>query len=92
VVPKALKIYQDIRLSVASNVVAISRDLGNMYEFNFGPYDGEDRDDKDAIMRWGQAIFSKWHFHWIGIPEDDWKTAQRRLTEAANSRTFIELR
>ncbi|KAF9064305.1 FAD/NAD-P-binding domain-containing protein [Rhodocollybia butyracea] len=91
-VPKALKIYQDIRLSVANNVVAISQDLGNMYEFNFGPYDGEDRENKDAIMRWGQAIFSKWRFHWIGIPEDDWKTARRRLTDEENTFCQTEIR
>jgi len=84
IVPSALKIYQDVRLSVANDVVAISRDLGMMYELNSPEYDGEDRNDSEVIERWGQAILSKWSFQWIGVPEDEWKTARMRLTELAN--------
>lgn len=69
---------------MANDVVAISRDLGMMYELNSPEYDGEDRSDSEVIERWGQAILSKWSFQWIGVPEDEWKTARMRLTELAN--------
>lgn len=81
-IPKALKIYQDIRLPVANEVVSISRDVGLMYEFNGAEYDGSDRDDHEAIQRWREAILEKWRFQWTGIPEDDWLAAQRRLRQA----------
>lgn len=70
---------------MANNVVASSRDLGMMYELNGPEYDGKDRDDSDAIKRWGQVMLSKWSFQWTGIPEDDWKLARMRLIEVASA-------
>ncbi|OAX36317.1 FAD/NAD(P)-binding domain-containing protein [Rhizopogon vinicolor AM-OR11-026] len=61
----ALKIYQDVRLSVAQFIARESEDLGYMYEFNTpGYYDGTDRGnegeegsegDGGAIAGWLKA-------------------------------------
>jgi len=79
IVADALKIYQDIRLAVGRNIVAVSRDVGMMYEFNGPDYDGVDREDRDAIKRWGETLYKKWSFQWTGSPEDDWQRARALL-------------
>lgn len=62
-----------------------------MYELNSPEYDGKDRDDSDAIKRWGQAMLSKWSFQWTGVPEDDWKIARMRLIKMVTSTSEAEL-
>lgn len=71
---------------MANNVVAMSRDMGMMYELNGPEYDGEDRNDSEAIKRWGQAMVPKWDFHWTGIPEDDWEKAKMQLIDVVNGK------
>lgn len=77
----ALRIYQDTRLSVAQDIVARSRVLGMLYEFNGPAYDGADRADENALEQWREEIAKRWEFQWTGSPEDDWARAEKRLEE-----------
>ncbi|TFY56049.1 hypothetical protein EVG20_g9082 [Dentipellis fragilis] len=79
IIPQALQIYQDIRLSFSQAVVARSRETGLMYEFNGPEYDGVDREDEESLGRWRKRICDRWQFQWNEDPEGQWEEAESRL-------------
>ncbi|KAA1470047.1 FAD/NAD-P-binding domain-containing protein [Dentipellis sp. KUC8613] len=78
-VPAVMQIYEDLRLAPANQTVALSRELGLMYELNGPVYNGEEPVDEDVLRRWKEEIYKRWEVYWQGRPEDDWKIAEGRL-------------
>ncbi|THH18845.1 hypothetical protein EW146_g2204 [Bondarzewia mesenterica] len=80
-IPLALRIYQDLRLSLVNDIVASATEAGLMYEFNSGIYHGRDIADEKKVKQWADKIYIKWQFQWTGSPEEDWEEAKRRIEE-----------
>lgn len=96
-IPDVLRIYEEIRLPFANDVVRNSRLTGLMYEFTApGYYDGNDRTparEKEGLQKLGKAIEKNWE--WQGMPGDgpdeDWTRAESRLRELAGIKVISKL-
>ncbi|TFY64904.1 hypothetical protein EVG20_g5781 [Dentipellis fragilis] len=85
-VPAVMRIYENLRLVPANKTVAISRELGLMYELNGPEYNGEEPVGDDVLQRWREAIYKRWEAYWQGHPEDDWKIAEDKLQQVTEKK------
>ena len=80
----ALEIYEQVRLPLANEVVESSRLAGLVYELSLPAVFGvieEDTSEVDLTGRVLDAIYEQWTCQWDGVPEDDWKAAEKLLVE-----------
>ncbi|EGN97739.1 hypothetical protein SERLA73DRAFT_169976 [Serpula lacrymans var. lacrymans S7.3] len=84
--PDVLRIYQDIRLPVATQISQRAASTGYMYDFVApGYYDGKDRsEEEEGLARLKDAINENWDWLAQEGSLSEWTEAERRLKELAS--------
>ena len=79
-VKEALKVYEQFRQPVASDILERSRTVGMIYDFNHPDFDGSGQEPSlESLKERSQVLYRHWSKQWESTPEGDWNQASRIL-------------